>query len=610
MLGLAFLTSPPLPAASFVYEGQLDDRGMPANGRYDIQLAVYRDAEVGATVTAPIVFSAVEVVDGRFRLDFDAELDGSEAAWVQAAVRDAGSGGFSVIPGRTKAMQTPAAIGACWSTVGDSGSNPATHFLGTTDAQPLVLRTANAQSLRIEPSAELFGGVPITANVIAGSSANGATAGVRGATISGGGVPTGTSDPNFTGEAPNRVTDAFGTVGGGYANRAGDDTGTLIDRAFATVGGGARNIARGYAGTIAGGVENVSDWLGFVGGGSFNFAEGSGGTIGGGYANYAGFSSIVGGGSENSAQGDYSSITGGRLNCAGGDYSWAGGRRAKVRPPGISSNNGCFGVPATGDADGDQGSYVWGDSQDANFTSSGPDQYLVRADGGFGLNTNAIPAGIEAVLQGRTGTNGNVDLYLKPAAHGRGINMAMLPGTGAASFFISQYDGSSFVDRILLAANGDFSVTQQAFKPGGGSWAALSDERLKSGLVPLIGTLDRLLALRGVEYQYRPERTPKAMYLPGRQIGFIAQEVEKVFPEWVSEGEDGFKTVGPRGFEALTVEALRELRTESAMVDGGQDERISALRAENAALRADNHAIHRELVELRKLIESQRTGER
>ncbi len=217
------------------------------------------------------------------------------------------------------------------------------------------------------------------------------------------------------------------------------------------------------------------------------------------------------------------------------------------------------------------------------------------------------------MLQGRTGANANVDLYLKPAAHGRGINLAMLPGAGAAAFYVSQYDGTSFVDRILLAPNGDFSVTAQAFKPGGGAWAVPSDARLKTQVAPLAGTLDQLLRLRGVEYVYRPEATPKSMYLPGRQVGFIAQEVEQVFPDWVSETDAGYRIVGPRGFEALTVEALRELRAESAGIDGGQNARIMALEADNAALRADlvrRDAEHRgvqqrlaaELAELRALL--------
>lgn len=116
-----------------------------------------------------------------------------------------------------------------------------------------MLRTRNVQSLRIEPSSVLFGGSPITANVIAGSSANNVTAGVRGATISGGGVPSGDSDPDFFGDSPNRVTDHHGTVGGGFGNRAGDDVGTTLDRPFATVGGGRANRASGIISTVGGG---------------------------------------------------------------------------------------------------------------------------------------------------------------------------------------------------------------------------------------------------------------------------------------------------------------------------------------------------------------------
>jgi hypothetical protein len=616
VLAIGCLLSAIASAGSFVYEGRLQESGSLANGRYDFEILAHADATLGGPIAPAIRFDDVEVVDGRFRLDFELPAAGADQVWLGLAVRSHGSSSdYAAFPARSKAVEA-GPIGLCWSSSGDSNTDPAVNFLGTTDAQPLVLRTANARSLRIEPSSMTFGtpALPITTNTIGGSHANTVTAGVRGATIAGGGVPSGDSDPDLLDEAPNRITDHYGAVGGGYANTAGDNAGTQGDRPYDTVGGGRLNTARGGYSFVGGGEGNTAagPWsavgAGYynsasqstdtVGGGSSNAASGSASTVAGGSSNRAsgqfstigggrlntasGVKSTVSGGEDNDASGIYSTVGGGYLNCAGAQHSWAGGRGAKVRPatnPGGA--NACSGLTYPGGS-GDGGTFVWADSQIANFISTGPNQFLARADGGFGFNTNAIPAGIEAVLQGRTGANGNVDLYLKPAAHGRGINLAMLPGAGAAAFYISQYDGSSFVDRILLAANGDFSVTQQAFKPGGGSWAALSDERLKTGLVPLVGTLDRLLALRGVEYQYRPELTPKAMYLPGRQVGFIAQEVEQVFPDWVSQSDDGYKTVGPRGFEALTVEALRELRTESATIDSIQSERIAALESQLA----------------------------
>jgi hypothetical protein len=91
----------------------------------------------------------------------------------------------------------------------------------------------------------------------------------------------------------------------------------------------------------------------------------------------------------------------------------------------------------------------------------------------------------------------------------------------------------------------------------------------------LDGALDSLLNLRSVTFDYKD---PAAVHeKPGRHTGFIAQEVEKVFPEWVIEAPDGMKAVSPVGFESLTVQALRELRTE-------KDAQIQVLRAQNDAL--------------------------
>lgn len=99
-----------------------------------------------------------------------------------------------------------------------------------------------------------------------------------------------------------------------------------------------------------------------------------------------------------------------------------------------------------------------------------------------------------------------------------------------------------------------------AIKPGGGPWGATSDIRLKKNVEPLTGALSKLLELRGVRYEWKePEKMGN---LTGTQMGLIAQEAEEVFPEWISTGRDGFKQINIRGFEALTIETVRELKTE------------------------------------------------
>ncbi|MDH5286404.1 MAG: hypothetical protein OEX23_07180 [Betaproteobacteria bacterium] len=137
-----------------------------------------------------------------------------------------------------------------------------TAILGTTDGNSLDIRVSDSRVVRYESNA-------ISPNAIAGNPANSVTAGVRGATIAGGGVPAGDTDPDFAGEAPNRVTDVFGTVSGGYANQAGNAAGATIDGAFATVGGGKGNTASGSQSTIGGGDTNTASGpSSTVGGGS------------------------------------------------------------------------------------------------------------------------------------------------------------------------------------------------------------------------------------------------------------------------------------------------------------------------------------------------------
>jgi hypothetical protein len=111
-----------------------------------------------------------------------------------------------------------------------------------------------------------------------------------------------------------------------------------------------------------------------------------------------------------------------------------------------------------------------------------------------------------------------------------------------------------------LHVEGNLRVTNIARKPGGGPWTVLSDARLKTKVGQLKGALDKMLQLHGVHFEWRD---PQNMgNLTGTQMGLIAQEVEKTFPEWVSTDPGGYKELTIRGFEALAIEAFRELKTD------------------------------------------------
>ncbi len=229
--------------------------------------------------------------------------------------------------------QPTAAAANAWSLTGNSGAAPPTNFLGTSDLQPFEIKVNNSRVFRFEPGSE---NAP---NLIGGSSTNYVASGVKGATIGGGGSQ----------DAWNAVSADFGTIGGGKDNRASGEFGTVGGgkdaRAYgnyAAVGGGFDNAAGGRSAAIAGGEENGAD----------------------------GSHSAVGGGRSNSAQGDYATVPGGHYNAALGKYSFAAGKNAGA------NHDGCF---------------VWADSV-GGFSSSAPNQFLIRASGGVGIGT-ANPQG-------------------------------------------------------------------------------------------------------------------------------------------------------------------------------------------------------------------------
>lgn len=575
------LATPASHAARFVYEGRLDDAGRAAEGRYDLKLTAYGDATHGSTLAAPVTLTDVEVRDGRFRIDVDLPLVESDQVWLEVAVRGSGEPTFASIPGRSKAVAATL-IGQCWSTTGDSGSNPATNFLGTTDAQAFVVRTANARSLQIEPSALSFGqpALPITSNLLGGSSVNALTAGVRGATIAGGGVPADT-DPDVLFEGPNRVTDHYGTIGGGYGNRAGDDAGTLADA---------------LGGTVAGGVSNAAGRLGTVSGGSSNRASANGATVAGGGSNAAsGPLSAVGGGLANTASGEFSSVSAGNLNCAGGRFSWAGGRRAKVRPGSASGDAGlaCPSVPVAPAANGDEGTFVWADATGVDFLSTGPNQFNIRAQGGVGINTPPRDLNVELTVRGRVGDafGGNPDVELiVDNANQEGIQFGASDGgvgSSDANFEIAHKNATSYFPRLTLFGSGAVTIrsnttaanTGVTMAANAGSWSSLSDRNLKTAIAPVDANavLARVIDLPMATWSYIAQG--EAI----RHMGPMAQDFAAAFG--LGENDTTIATIGADGVALAAIQGLN-----------------AKLEAENAALRDDLDTLRAELAALRAAI--------
>ena len=228
--------------------------------------------------------------------------------------------GYAMVAG---AVQLPS--NTYWEVSGNAGTSAGTHFLGTSDDEPMEIHVNGRRALRLEPH-------PHGANVIGGHPSNSVASAVKAATIAGGGGFVEAPAPGSV--FANHVASDFGTVGGGAGNTASGlgstVAGGVANQAAiqtATVSGGARNTASGLAATVSGGVDNSAFELGAtVGGGDENTASNIHATIAGGYLNTArGHSSSIGGGRENSTSNIYSTVAGGWDNAALGPVSTVAG---------------------------------------------------------------------------------------------------------------------------------------------------------------------------------------------------------------------------------------------------------------------------------------------
>ena len=305
-----------------------------------------------------------------------------------------------------------AEVAGAWTLGGNANTDPSRDFLGTANGQALEFRVNNERTLRLEPTTAgpnvIIGHASnyIDSNALGSVIGGGGSASVSNATFAsytviGGGegnlVFPGAVAAQIAGGSHNSVGESAvcATIGGGawngiqpqtfYAVVSGGTSNTIqVNAEAAFIGAGANNVVGVGAGwsAIPAGVGNaVSMPLATICGGQSNSIAANTCTIGGGHLNAiqnradnsiigggsfntvrsSALASVVAGGTLNTAGGVFASVPGGLQNLAGGDYSFAGGRRAKAIH---------------------EGTFIWADSTDTDFSSSRINEFAVRATGG------------------------------------------------------------------------------------------------------------------------------------------------------------------------------------------------------------------------------------
>jgi hypothetical protein len=136
-------------------------------------------------------------------------------------------------------------------------------------------------------------------------------------------------------------------------------------------------------------------------------------------------------------------------------------------------------------------------------------------------------------------TNSLVRLWVKANGNvGIGCNAPNYP---------LQVTGDIAASGILRASS---AVVSTAF-------TACSDSRFKQNITPLSNALENVIKLQGVTYDWRKKEFPDRYFNDKKQIGIIAQDLEKIYPELVDTDEKGYKSVDYSKITPILIEAIK-----------------------------------------------------
>lgn len=169
--------------------------------------------------------------------------------------------------------------------------------------------------------------------------------------------------------------------------------------------------------------------------------------------------------------------------------------------------------------------------------------------GGFSLGTPDVGLFIDDTAEniGIRTSNPSSSLHIKQASTSSGIRLEFDVDTDHWTTYIDGADDYNF------AYNG---ILKSYILDTDGMYTQNSDRRLKKNISRIGTVLDKVMQLRPSKYYYKDVVRPDR-----KSYGFIAQEVEEVFPEFVVE-KNGYKGIGYSNFAIISIKAIQELKTD------------------------------------------------
>ena len=209
----------------------------------------------------------------------------------------------------------------------------------------------------------------------------------------------------------------------------------------------------------------------------------------------------------------------------------------------VSGKN--FGLYA---ADSGDSTINYGTSSALLFTQSGSETMRIDSSGNLLVGTTTQVGKLNVVASSNIGAG--YTQYLRNTWSG---------DVGYPGIYLAKYDNNTTTSQIFVrfSVNNETTASGQINANGANSAAfgSFSDRRLKENIVDLSSQLANICSLRPAEFDFKDGS--------GHQIGFIAQEMQEVYPDVVGVGADDMLTItGWSKTEARLVKAIQELKAE------------------------------------------------
>ena len=128
-------------------------------------------------------------------------------------------------------------------------------------------------------------------------------------------------------------------------------------------------------------------------------------------------------------------------------------------------------------------------------------------------------------------------------------------GPTISGFAVCFRTGSTPAQTGKLNSSGTFTVSGDIV-----AYGSPSDVRLKENIKPIESALDKVSKLQGVTFDWK-NKSEDILDIK-EDIGFIAQDVQKVLPELVRENNNGMLSMRHQGITPILLEAIKELKAE------------------------------------------------